>query len=553
MNVPARNDRLLRVVSGIVVALCVAACTYIFLNSLPTHFDDAYMFLRYADNLLAGRGHAWNPDGVQVFGSTSLLHLGVVTLLRLWLPRLADATLLLVTSAIPGYLALVVLVLTCARCTQHRLLHGNYLLWGALLLPSLILQETFKCQLRTGMDTMLSMLSNALLICFTVRMTSQGNVRRLVPVVVMAYVTYLARPDNGIYATLFPFLCILLLAPAPRRKLVVIFSLSMLVVLLADGLAKWLIFGDFLPLAFYAKQHGVYQGYTGMHFWNPIVYLRTFFGAAMPFVCIILLFVRRHTVPMLIAFLLPVSMTFAYYFSVNQIMGFYARFYYPSLPFFVVGAALVLDDWFRARDAGRFFKHQEFLLRVLVLLLVVLGGQQMTYTLATVYEQAFLAAPDVPSSRAYTIAASEPLPQIDGWRGIEEMALLAKDAPGGTVLALTEHGRVGARAPQVTLVDLTGLHDRQFARHGFSAAELFRRKPDVIWFPHRHYARMIHDILGSDVFWDRYRYYPGAFDHGLAIRKDSVHFERLSELFRQRWQALYGKRDPKTYLARPVE
>jgi hypothetical protein len=50
----------------------------------PTDFDDAYMYLRYAHNLLAGEGVAWNPGEGSVFGVTSLLHLALLTGLR-WL------------------------------------------------------------------------------------------------------------------------------------------------------------------------------------------------------------------------------------------------------------------------------------------------------------------------------------------------------------------------------------------------------------------------------------------------------------------------------------
>src|SRR5262244_3673254 len=36
----------------------------------PTDFDDAYMYLRYAHNLLRGHGISWNP-GTPVYGPTS--------------------------------------------------------------------------------------------------------------------------------------------------------------------------------------------------------------------------------------------------------------------------------------------------------------------------------------------------------------------------------------------------------------------------------------------------------------------------------------------------
>ena len=82
MDVDGRSRRTLQTAAAVALACGVGAFVYIVLNSVPCYFDDAYMFIRYANNLLAGYGHAWNPGGEQTFGSTSLTHLGVVTLLK---------------------------------------------------------------------------------------------------------------------------------------------------------------------------------------------------------------------------------------------------------------------------------------------------------------------------------------------------------------------------------------------------------------------------------------------------------------------------------------
>src|SRR5512138_4009826 len=58
-------------------------------RAAPTDFDDAYMYLRYADHLLAGHGVAWNAGEGPVFGVTRLLHLGVVAVLRWLFPTAA--------------------------------------------------------------------------------------------------------------------------------------------------------------------------------------------------------------------------------------------------------------------------------------------------------------------------------------------------------------------------------------------------------------------------------------------------------------------------------
>ena len=79
-------------------------------------FDDAYMFVRYADHLLAGLGHAWNPDGEQTFGSTSLLHVAVVTVLRAVVP--ASDRIVLQTSSAAAALAAVAAARLAAKPVQ---------------------------------------------------------------------------------------------------------------------------------------------------------------------------------------------------------------------------------------------------------------------------------------------------------------------------------------------------------------------------------------------------------------------------------------------------
>ena len=154
--------------------------------------------------------------------------------------------------------------------------------------------------------------------------------------------------------------------------------------------------------------------------------------------------------------------------------------------------------------------------------------------------------------RACRIAAQRPLPDIGWWRVIKEMGRIASQAPAGSTWALTEHGYVGASAPQVTLIDLVALHDRQFAHNGFSAAELFRREPDLIWGPHADYSAMLDAILASDEFWRDYVYIVGAFDQGIALRRGGPHFATLLALIEAGWDANYAGYDIRDYLAQPV-
>lgn len=46
------------------------------------YFDDAYMFVRYADHLLQGFGHSWNIGEIAIYGSTSIFYVLQVAVIR---------------------------------------------------------------------------------------------------------------------------------------------------------------------------------------------------------------------------------------------------------------------------------------------------------------------------------------------------------------------------------------------------------------------------------------------------------------------------------------
>ena len=85
-------------------------------------------------------------------------------------------------------------------------------------------------------------------------------------------------------------------------------------------------------------------------------------------------------------------------------------------------------------------------------------------------------------------------------------------------------------APDAVIIDVLGLHDRDFALHGFRAAELWRRAPEVIWMPHPDHTQMIRDILDSPRFWLDYDFYPDAFTYGVALRRDGPHAFELADV-----------------------
>ncbi len=602
---PPREERLARpVYADDVLGLrtvgwaVVGYCAYRFIHQAVQgayFFEDAYMFLRYATNLLHGHGLAWNAGEPQVYGQTSLLHVFVVALVKASLPS-SDASVLLLSSALAGAALLAGLVATCAHCTRSESLHRKYLLWAAVIGVLFCTRSVFYWHLRTGMDTMLSAFCVTLLILAALRAVAMPGAGRIATLVIVAYVAYLARPDNGLYAVLFPTLAILLLAaPDRRRKSLVGFVAGIVALLGLDAVVKWRTFGDVLPLAFYAKRAGYYAGYEGASYWNPITYLGDFFSAAAPFLVALAILSRKRDLRLLAAFFTPVVLLFAYYFGVLQIMGHMGRYYYPSLPFVLVASALVVDARLREPEARRVLRaktvtvehdlgeriHSRWpspsfvlvagaaflaarlqrvelgaalraphvLARLGVLVVLLLLGQ-LTGSIAAWYDARFLRV-DPPRTRpAYHTVSGLRLPE-PALPVLEGMAEIVSTAPPATSVALTEFGLVGARAPEARLIDIVGLHDRQFAHRGFSATALFDRRPDLIWFPHMHYRTMIHDIVTDRRFWREYEYFPRAFLFGLAIRRASPRRDLLLRAIEPVWRRYYPGFSMKDFRAEP--
>ncbi len=219
----ARTPNLLRLLFALAVVAVLAERSHALLRAGPTDFDDAYMYLRYAQNALAGHWLAWNPGEAPVYGVTSLLHFLSVTLVRGLLPDHPAADLQ-IASGVAALVLLAALVMVCARFSQEARLRGNFLLWGAVLLPLLCFREVFFFHAHTGMDTMLAALANTVVVFAALRLAEKPSPARALVAAGVGWLAIEARPDNVIIAALCPLLALLLLAPAPRLRPLLIWA-----------------------------------------------------------------------------------------------------------------------------------------------------------------------------------------------------------------------------------------------------------------------------------------------------------------------------------------
>lgn len=339
--------------------------------------DDAYMFLRYSRHFLTGLGHAWNPDGIQVYGNTSLLHFALVTGIAAAAPAASETSIVLAASILPGMVAVVLLFFLAPRLFESSWLRPRRWRVAAILLPLVILPRLWSLHLTSGMDTMTSLAALTLLVVVTISAHRRSTGPGLV--VVAAYAAFLARPDNGIYCVLFPPLYSLFLSRrVDRAAWATKYLLALGATLSLDATGKYFVFGDPVPLAFYPKASGYLGNYAGLAQWNPFTYIRELALATWLFLVVIVASARWR---LALVFLLPVGITAAYYSTVVQLMGTGARFYYPALPFIVVCAILAGDDALAAprRDAAHLARRT-----------VLLFALPATYALTGTAEAAWL-------------------------------------------------------------------------------------------------------------------------------------------------------------------
>lgn len=511
----------------------------------PTTFDDAYMYARYAKQLLAGHGVAWNPDGVQTYGATNLVWMFVVAALR-GATSWADATLLRAGSVFFALASLALLVATACRFSRSGPLTRSPWLWLGVLAPALLASEPFVYHALTGMGTMLSLFVNCVLIFATLRMVERRTPGSVAPVVLAAWLAYLTRPDNGIYAVVFPSAAAFLLVPAGERgRLVRTFLIGIVGVLAVDAAVKQAVFGTPVPLPSYAKMHGHFNALAHTDQWNPMGYLLEFTRMALPFLAVLILCAGQRSRALLAVFLLPAAATLAYYFGVTQIMGYRARFSFPSVAYVVVAAALALDGALLERGAAAALVAAGTGARLVVAVALIGLLPAADRVLPGWYARRFMNV--LPTPR---VEGPLPLAQLTYWQAMESIASIATRAPAGSVFALSEYGYPGAAAPEVTILDPLGLHDAEVARHGFSSERLLAGEPDLIWFPHPDYVGMRANLLADETLWAEYDVWPAAFRFGVALRREGPRAARFHELFAAAWKWRYPGEDMESHRAR---
>ncbi len=525
----------------------ISLAVHLFFKTLSEHtfFDDSMMFYRYAIHMRESHVVAWNPGGPPVFGVTSM-----PWLLLVWVASffVADPSHLLVSlSCVTGLLALLLGSVLISRSSRSALLSRASYVFPIVGIP-LLLDVHFSLSFANGMETMLGLLANVLFVACVLRFARISGAWNAVLLATVGAFAVLTRPETIICVILTPVLAWYLLVPRSRPlSPIFVYGGSLAVLLGADLLFNSLYFGSALPLSFYIKAVHGYEGYA--LYLNPFAYATFFFGMSLFPLLAIVCCAQRRDLRVLAVFGIPLMLTLLYFLTIVQIMGIGGRYYVPFLPFIILPAAQIADGAMRDRSLPRLSGVRLAGIAMTLLVSAEQFSEHISGPIGTVVASRRLAY----AAPAFVTAADVRLAYLGSWWNMGlPLARIARGLPPGSSIAASEVGLVGALAPETKVLDLAGLNDRRIARNGFSMDYILDAKPDLIWFPHSDYTRM-YGIFSSDPrLLERYVVYAGAFDLGLAVRRDLPADGAVMQVVKHVWAETYPGVDMNRYVVRNV-
>lgn len=524
-------------------AIGCAACTLVLIIAVKFwrmamdvfSFDDAYMFYRYALNFRAGYGVAWNAGGPHVFGLTSMPWF-LVVLIATFLFR-NPLHLLVSCSCLAGIVALASMAFFTSRRARSPWLSRFTLLFPCVAFP-LLLDNRFIVSWSNGMETMLGLLAISLFVEANRTLSDRANHANAVFLAVAGSFAVLVRPEALVCVLTLPIFTWCLSVRKPNLGPLLAFMGEISLLLLLDLTFNHLYFGSAVPLAFYAKALGGYQGYR--LYLSPLGYTAVFASIASIPLFVLALFTKKSQLRQVLPFLLSLSLVVLYLMTVTQIMGWQARYYIPFLPLLYSPAVLVADEALASRAAGFRWTRERILAAGTVAFLC--GPYTVPFT--TVISREISRHRTIYTQPQFYLQAQAKLPQVHSWTLFPEFA---RSLPTGTKMEASEVGYLGACAPQITIIDSAGLNDPYLAKHLMSVDYLLDQKPDIIWFPHPDYTRFYGAFSSDPRLLRDYVVYGQAFDFGVAIRKNSPRQRQIAAAFDEAWSTTYRGFDLNRY------
>lgn len=514
-------------------------CAFLVLGlSLATHwhgirlFDDAYMFVRYADHILQGHGMVWNVGEGKVYGATSLAYVFALIPFRLLFPD--NATLTLFCSSMFWGIMMIVLLMRMALVTfAGKGVHKAYL-GGFVALMLVTTGRMLKFHFASGMETTLVMTYMAGMVILFRNALSKPS-KMVITGCYLGFAWWL-RPDLMLFSFGLPI--VLMVLDGDRRMAWLrLFGIVLGFFALALILARWTA-GTWLPTSFYIKGTAFYGKEYAAAFlklgWRN---LSGFVVRIWPIFVLLGLgaYVRW---PRLLssrsqlewAWIL-VSIAFALYYTLlaQQVMGFAQRFYYPLFPVLVylglceLRSLPQLIQRFRGLDLENIPMNWRRIGMVAMAAVLVYYGQDFGRLLRE-------RTADEPLGTFETASCYQASYQ-DYWPKLLELRQLE----GDWTLATTEVGMPAALFPAHTIHDIAALNNATLIKEGLNGETIMKHcAADLIFMPHSNYTLLNHSLRHNPRFLEAYEQISGKqlqSDLDVAIKRDSPFYPALMRIY----------------------
>lgn len=554
------STRLFKVL--IVLYLIVFLLSLLSKFTLTSIFDDAYMFIRYADNLIKSGSIAWNQSGETTYGPSSLLFLIVITFFRFLLPNNPSLTVVL-SSFSCGFIFLFLLALLFHFIKSKENTRYPLFIFLAVSLFTHHADYYLTQHFLTGMDTTFILSFITFYIILNKSYELSPSRLKVVLIGLWGGLAFSARPDLLIYSVCIPVATGLFATESlAKKKSATILVITLTVVATQIFLAK-IFLNSPLPLSFYAKgmkKYGenIYQVYHNAPRQFLTEYIKSysllFFIIGLDISTNPLQYWKKSTSLEKGSLFATVIFIGYYLFFVLQVMGFLQRFYYPTLPFIIFMAS---QSFVRVSEKINLFiinlkaklpqiepsRYRHFLLIFISLILSIPAISAIKSLSDPILQTRWLDSVNI--FKIYNRCND-----FDDkvWFGLKEFSTL----PNNLVIATTEVGCPGAMNPKKTIVDMAGLNETSISHNGFSTEIFFEKyQPDIIYMPHPDYTRMTKKLKNNRYFLDNYEYISAhelraALD--LALLKDSEYYVLIKHIIENKMEL---NRDKKFYFDLP--
>jgi hypothetical protein len=527
--------------------LIIGICGATFLFGINYYFvaarvmDDAYMYVRYADNIIAQGTISWNRGGEATYGLTGPLFLSVVLPLRLLFSNnvaLASAFSSLLCGVL--FVALLLFLLDRYMNTDYRV---KWAFVAATLSYLAIRFTSFLPHFTTGMDTTFSLCFITAYIIASKWYEQFPSTKRAVAMGLYGGLAFSARPDLMLYSFIVPGY-LFLFAPDKESR----YKALLVIMVTAAAVGAQLLFTYFyfqspLPLPFYAKGTKLY----GEYFYERMAkgsrhlilgYLKTYEYLFLIIAAGIIVNLKkwmRDTSAVDKGLILATILYLLYFhFFVAKMMDKNFRFYSPTLPVIIFLASQSLVHITKEIPVAVKQQIQNIPGKVLGVALVFLLPYilfPLARSFNLVLRERFL--------NGYVIGNFDVLVNYKRhWRGVWFALDDFSALPDDLVMATSDVGLPGVLNPGKVIIDLAALHETDFAHQGVSAELLFKKyRPDLIYTPVFIYKQLIESFSNNTVFIEDYHLFSkkmiGA-SFGVALRKDSKYYHEMKEIVQSR-------------------